>query len=471
MTRLGRLALRILLPAVGLTLASTASAIPAFARKYATSCLTCHTVYPKLTPFGEAFRANGYRFPGVDSDLVKAEQVVLAQEANKKTFPNSVWPASIPAAVPLAIGANGTARLFPSSRSSAGVAASGARFTTQDLVGEAHLWAGAALDDSTTLWGELTFADGGAEVEHAQILFNDLLGPKHALNVIVGHGFPNVTQYGPHSSYLADVLLPTVPVTDLYGLTSGAAWSLTGNYTGVEANGVLADGRLDWALGVNAGPTDRISSSDNVYGRIGLKVGGMRLDGEGSTGAADALHPWAEDAIGVYAFAYRSDARFTVGTDLHSDVAPAYGVGARLQSGSAELNAAYYTERHGAATDAFGKVNADVWFAELSYVLFPWMVPALRVEGVTLKPSGGDSVSDLHLMPGLAFAIRPNVKLVAVANFELSHGFPSVGGAPVAWQGGAADWGPLQIAPSSTDPARKNLSEVETIAFFLAWAM
>jgi len=27
------------------------------------SCQTCHLVYPKLTPFGEAFRRNGYRFP------------------------------------------------------------------------------------------------------------------------------------------------------------------------------------------------------------------------------------------------------------------------------------------------------------------------------------------------------------------------------------------------------------------------
>ena len=27
-------------------------AIPAFARKYGTSCLTCHSVYPRLTPFG-----------------------------------------------------------------------------------------------------------------------------------------------------------------------------------------------------------------------------------------------------------------------------------------------------------------------------------------------------------------------------------------------------------------------------------
>ena len=36
---------------------------------------TCHTVYPRLTPFGEAFRRDGYRFPGVDSDYAKQEPV------------------------------------------------------------------------------------------------------------------------------------------------------------------------------------------------------------------------------------------------------------------------------------------------------------------------------------------------------------------------------------------------------------
>jgi hypothetical protein len=43
--------------------APPAAAIPVFARKYGTSCQTCHTIYPKLTPFGEAFRRNGFRFP------------------------------------------------------------------------------------------------------------------------------------------------------------------------------------------------------------------------------------------------------------------------------------------------------------------------------------------------------------------------------------------------------------------------
>ena len=61
---------------------STAYAVPAFARKYQTSCQTCHSVFPKLNAHGEAFRLRGYRMPAEDEDMVK-EPPVLAQIAGQ----------------------------------------------------------------------------------------------------------------------------------------------------------------------------------------------------------------------------------------------------------------------------------------------------------------------------------------------------------------------------------------------------
>ena len=57
-------------PLVGLVLLAlasaasprVASAIPPFARKYGVSCAMCHQPIPRLTPFGEAFAANGFEF-------------------------------------------------------------------------------------------------------------------------------------------------------------------------------------------------------------------------------------------------------------------------------------------------------------------------------------------------------------------------------------------------------------------------
>lgn len=73
------------------TVPETANAIPAFARKYEDSCQTCHSSFPDLTAFGEAFRNNGYRYPaGEDDEATVEDDVALGHEATKKVFPESV---------------------------------------------------------------------------------------------------------------------------------------------------------------------------------------------------------------------------------------------------------------------------------------------------------------------------------------------------------------------------------------------
>jgi len=41
--------------------AGSAQAIPAFARKYDMSCMTCHTPFPRLKPYGQEFAGNGFQ--------------------------------------------------------------------------------------------------------------------------------------------------------------------------------------------------------------------------------------------------------------------------------------------------------------------------------------------------------------------------------------------------------------------------
>jgi hypothetical protein len=470
--------LEVVLAVTTLAAPTRSTAIPAFARKYETSCLTCHSVYPRLTPFGEAFRRNGYRFPGVDSDYVKQGAVALGQEATKKTFPNSVWPASIPNSAPLAFGVNGQAFWWPKSTSSTPRANNGTAFSFDDLVPEAHLWAGAALDDTITLWAELTFADGGAEVEHAQILFNDLAGPAHALSLVVGKGFPTLTSFGPHSSYLGDARITTVPLTGIYGL-SADPFTLVDNYSGLELTGVL-NGVFDYSAGVSSGKNafGGHFNSENAYAHAGFKLGGMRLDGVGDKGPKDAMHPWAEDALTVDGFVYHSREYFpdpAAPDTAVGNTSLTVGGAVRAQLGSLELDAGVYSQKHDRGwvdgTGALASVKADVEWAELSYVLYPWLVPAIRVERIGLKPSGGDSVSNVHVMPGIAFLIRPNLKAVLVANFEMAKGFPvDASGAPLTWAGGNADWGGFVASGDTSTPTGK-LNEFESFALFIAWAI
>src|SRR5450759_4014067 len=75
----------ILLTGLSLIVQET-QAIPSFARKYKTSCSTCHYAFPKLNGFGKAFKNNGYRYPaGQDLEMTKEEPVSLGADAIKKS--------------------------------------------------------------------------------------------------------------------------------------------------------------------------------------------------------------------------------------------------------------------------------------------------------------------------------------------------------------------------------------------------
>lgn len=81
-------------------------AIPAFARKYQTSCTTCHTDFPKLNDFGKAFKDAGFKFPKDDESFIKEPPVLLGAEAQKQLWPHTVWPGQIPGLPPIGLRMN-----------------------------------------------------------------------------------------------------------------------------------------------------------------------------------------------------------------------------------------------------------------------------------------------------------------------------------------------------------------------------
>lgn len=422
------------IPALVITsIASTqAIGIPAFARKYGTSCLTCHTVYPKLNSFGEAFRRNGFRFPGVDSDFTKQETVPLGQEAYKKEFPEAVWPGILPASVPIAVGFNGQVVTHPDEKAGGAVADNGARVSMSDIIEEGHLWAGGSFDDKITFFGELTYTNAGeVELELANIRLNDLIGPKHALNLVIGKAFATTTSFGPHSTYISDMGVSTVPVTALYG-GSTDSWNLNGQYGTVEANGTL-QGRVGYAIGTNAGANFDVRNTENIYGHAEYKIGGMRLDGEDSSGVTNPKKPWAENSLSLGGFVYRSVSRFIASNgDTIRDPSTAYGGSVRVQIESLQLDGGLFGEKHDHATAEKGEVRVLGMYDELSYVVYPWLVPAARVEYLRLKQPGGDSIHDTRVLIGAAALIRANLKLTLVAQIESAKGAPDAGWEPAA---------------------------------------
>jgi hypothetical protein len=438
--------------------ASNAQAIPAFARRYGTSCQTCHIAFPKLTPFGEAFRRNGFKFPGQDEDFVKQDQVPLGQDAYKQMFPNTVWPGTLAASPPIAVGFNGSAVVYPTK--SARDANNGTVVSLQTLAAEAHLWAGGAFSEHISYYGEVTFADGGTDIEHAELHFNDLGLSSHFVNLYVGRGVPSLTSFAPHSSFIADTILPAFSVTALWGASGDTSFTTLGQYNLVELNGMYR-GRFIYSLGVNDGANLDTRTSNNVTGHLGFKVGGMRLDGENATGATgDPLKPWEETALTVDVFGTRSRSHFANATDatmIQDDLTSVLGAHLRGTVGSFELDSGVFQEWHDHATDMGVAVKALTQYDELSYVVFPWFVPAVRMEYISLLPDGGSRLNDALFIAGASFLVRPNLKLTLTGLIEHSNAAP-----PAGWSAGSNGL----LAPT-TGP----VTEFEAINVGLAYAM
>ena len=436
--------------------AAQAWAIPAFARKYKTSCVTCHTIFPKLPPFGEQFRRNGYRFPGIDSDSVKAEPVALGTDEAKKAFPDSVWPGVLSPFPPLALGFNGQAIFHPDKNSSGGAADNNAVFNLDTAIEEAHLWTAGSIDDTITFYAELTAAGGGIEVETAALFFNDLVGPAHAVNVAVGRRIGSYTSFQNHGSYFADMMMTQVPVTGLYGATSDP-FVFNDNHNGIEVNGVLGS-QFDYSAGLAAGTNLDARNSANFYGHIGYKIGGANLDGEDTGGVPQDLEH--ENAVTIDAFAYRSISRFNDSSMvpvLTKNTSLTFGGAIRGQMAELELDvgAFYQTDDHVNSTAPTTKTLSQ--WNELSYLVYPWLAVGARVEFLRVAPDGGDAVSDLRIVPGVVALVRPNIKFTLTAPFEQATGAPDAG------------WGAAGLAAAPMDATSKVGFESEAVQLQL-WA-
>jgi len=445
-----------------------AGAVPSFARKYQTSCQTCHTIFPVLNPFGEAFRRDGYRFPSSngseDSDAVKSDMIPLGQEEYKKTFPDTVWPDKIAQAVPLSVSINGNVPInLPGS---AAQSDAGNTFTWGGILAELHIFGAGAFSDTLTYMTQLTLESdlgsppGTFDIETAYLLWNDIAGPRHLLNLWVGRLWaPQITSFGLHSDYLNDTVMSAVSVAGLYNPSA----SLTlgqGHNDGAELNGI-AGHRFDYAIGWVASSNAAglsVPNATDVYAHIGLKSGGVALDGEGKYGpnAPDPRKPWAEKAITFDLFAYHGLQRLDNGTGTgagatvavqQDDSFNALGGAIHAQWDSLIVTAGAQVENHehpyagtAATANAMGVIangtpvtnsaTAVVEYDEIDYVVWPWFVPGVRSEytHATVATVPGASASQLlRLVPGIAMLARPNIKVIITGDFEWGENLPPIG--------------------------------------------
>ncbi len=185
--------------------APKAFAIPAFARKYQTSCSTCHNNFPELNDFGEAFKKNGFKFPKDDETFVKEPPVLLGAEAQRENFPNVIYPGEIPGTIPISFRFLGFGSYNNKRPLSAGVVPRTDLFIPDTVV----LIGAGSFGKNLSFWvdDDISVEGSGAEggLGDGYLKVNDLghyIGlPKDALNLRFGQfelEYPNHAQLKGH---------------------------------------------------------------------------------------------------------------------------------------------------------------------------------------------------------------------------------------------------------------------------------
>jgi hypothetical protein len=378
--------------------------IPAFARKYKTSCATCHNGFPKLNAFGEAFRRNGYQFPaGTDPQYIKEEPVSLGAEGNKRAFPDAIWPGSIPGTSPISLFFNGEADYNPKE---------GPRFTFGGLGSSIEAVAAGTLGEDISFWGHAILnSDGTLELNRMFLIFSNLIGNSYAFNARVGVFEPGLFSFSTHRAWMEGYWLTTRPFSDDMG------WSFEEYQRGIEVNG-MSDGRFGYSAGIVEGFGSPHSDKD-YYGHVTYKIGGMPLDGVVEGGPSlGGTEPYIDNSLTLGTFIYQGNASIGPADSPQSNTFTEVGGDYNLFFGRYNLFGGLgirHDEQPFVGTPG-QSANTAVWFSELDYVIYPWLLPGVRFESWnshSLDPASGALVAytDTQIVPGIVALIRPNLKL------------------------------------------------------------
>ena len=421
-----------------------ASAVPVFARKYQTSCQTCHIVFPKLNAFGEAFRLNGYRMPAETEEQVKETPTSLGSEAYKKTWPSMVYPSSIPGHVPIAINIK-MADVYSSS-----VDGADRSITRNDFQfpQEVNLFTAGTLGEKFGFLAELTFEEGaGVSIERAQFTANSVAGPEHAVNFKVGMFAPDLADGFQEMWLMTNNGVDSIFAYDPIGVRGGTGLAEEANGIAIPASvkaiefyGV-AKHRFFYTVGVTSGlgPVPASSGNDphsgkDWYARFDYKFGGMGLDGD-TTGKNLPPENWRENSVRVGVLGYHGTGG-DVSFDVTDPLGAPFGVADRNYD-RVGLYASWFWRdlnvfgvyMHGTdaltvtdqTTLAVNKIDPsyDSWFVQADYVIRPPFQVSLRYED--LNPGDPTAASIRLGNANFTYLMRANIKLMLEYQIDLQE--------------------------------------------------
>lgn len=406
------------IPVADVAVRARAHAIPAFARKYRTSCLTCHVMPPRLNAGGEAFRLNGYQVPLGDAELIQDSAVTMGAPEWAELFPEAVWPSTLPGLPPLAV------RVIADYENRAHTNSS---FRFPVLF---QLLMGGTFGDDLGFFVEATWAQGsGASLSQAFLKFQDVLRfaglPERALNLWVGKLDQNLL---PSYRFLESVyreapLWSSASVANLRvdsagtDRTSSTAFRLRDRQPGFELNGILQR-RLAYAVGVTQGVeagTD-VDNHKDLYYAVRAKIGGRPYDGSGRQPEGGLAARWVDNAVQLEHFAYFGRQR--------EDPFRRFGLAVRWSRGDLETAAGYVWGKDDRPWAGPGHADYETWFWRADYMVLPWVMASLRFEDLAIDPvlppgwqvTPGGEEDVQRVLPTVTLLLRANMRLVLEGN-------------------------------------------------------
>jgi hypothetical protein len=374
-------------------LVQDAQAIPAFSRKYKTSCSTCHYAFPMLNAFGKAFKNNGYRYPaGKDPEMTKEDPVSLGSEAYKKVWPDAIWPSDIPGTSPLSVHAVGRINYSALSKVK----------WEFEIPHEFELLYAGTIGEGFSFFGEIEVENENNETEVA---------------------FPFALQYDVSPAFHiragmvnADPTPTSLRLTrnhyNIASLRSRNGWRFRDEHVGLEVwgagNGAGERGGFTYRFGVvnGQGLTD-INPEKDLYGKVTYKIGGLGETGGTEGAESQTSQFYIDNSATLGAFFYKGTASKTGAADEDFTV---FG-------GDVDF---WYSRF--IANGTIMLMNSDIpktdkrkslaYYLQGNYVIFPWLIGVVRYEWED-RDTDKDAVKPVNaIIPGITVMARANVKLV-----------------------------------------------------------
>lgn len=441
-----------------LALTPKASAIPAFSRKYQTSCATCHSNYPELNDFGEAFKRNGFKFPKDDDAFVKEPPVLLGAKAQKEAFPGAIYPGEIPGSIPISFRYSGNFN-YASKQPDAVAATSFTPRTDLFVPNTLTMIAAGSFGQNISFWIDDDVstvgsgADGGLGDGYLKFDVSHYLRlPKNALNVRFGQfeldlPFTQARTIYPsgYDVYGEMALAPKpLPASTVFQ-TVNNPFILGDPQRGIELGGYANNQNFAWSVAFNDGTGTGNSltarNTKDVYVRVSQKFNLERDSASrNAVQAAGATGPRDHTSIRLGGFYYYGKNESNFGNNPLGFGGmikePFYRAGAdvRFKYRKMELfgvGMLGHDNNHTVDTEAQTITSAPAvtysgGFAGGNFWIHPWLIGYMRYDFVNSTADFLNGASQYRtrnrFSPGFQVLVRANIKLIG--EYQYNWGVP-----------------------------------------------